>query len=232
MRVTIKIRLWGLLILLALFVQSATVPANAFPSSLPDTDYDGFVYYNKFLGPSEDEGRGEYLIGRIDFAVYDTEGKNEFVVEGGYEAPGTGRYVYAYQIFNAPRDVPSLYSNPVAYFAVFGITGDLTVDTVDGIGAQEGPDDGVEHSDAYFDGDESRVVWEFTPRFISLEGEAENSWFLVFSSDQPPVPGNYDIRAPEEEASNILVPAPEPATIALLGLGSALIFSRRRKPAR
>ena len=223
MRVKMKIRLWGLLILLALFVQNAKVAANDFPLSLPDSSYyDGYVYYNKLIGTG-DIG-GEYLRGRIDFAVYDTETyPNEFIGDDGYVVVGTGRYIYAYQIFNAPENI----SNPVAYFAVLGITEGL----VDGIGAQEDPDAGIEPSDAYFNGDESRVVWEFTPVYISGGENGENSWFLVFSSDQDWVAGEYEIRAPEGEGV-LPAPAPEPATIALLGIGSALIFSRRRKSAR
>ena len=212
-----KKRLGGLLILVALFVQNAAVLANDYPFPMPDSSYyEGFVYYDKYLGA--EEGR---LRGRIDFAVYDTVTyPNQFIGAGGYEEVGTGRYIYAYQIFNAPEGI----SNPVAYFAVLGIAEDI----VDGIGAQEDPDNGVEPSGAYFDGDESRVVWEFTPIYISIGGDAEHSWFLVFSSDQPWVPGDYELKTPEEE-SPLPVPSPEPSTVALLGLGSALIFSRRRK---
>lgn len=222
-----KKRLGGLLILVALLVQNAPAVAADYPLTLPDSSYyDGCVYYDRVYY-DEDSGEVEHLAGRIDFAVYDTQTyANEFIGDDGYEMPGTGQYIYAYQIFNAPEGI----SNPIAYFAVFGITGDITEDTVDGIGAQEDPDNGVEPSDAYFNGDESRVVWEFTPIYISIEGDAEHSWFLVFSSDQPWVPGDYEIKAPEEY--ELPVPAPEPATIALLGLGSALIFSRRRKSSK
>jgi len=214
-----KTKLWGLLILLILFVQGATVLAEELPYPLPDsTCYEGYVYYNKLIG-SDDDG-GIYLRGRIDFAVYDTEGGNEF--EADYGVIGTGRYVYAYQIFNAPED----FSSPVATFAVLGVA----LGTVDGIGAQEDPEEGVEPYTSSYDEDESRVVWQFADGLYVYE--SENSWFLVFSSDQSWVPGSYYIAAPEGESDFPAPGVPEPATIALLGLGSVLMFGRRRGIAR
>jgi hypothetical protein len=162
------------------------------------------------------------LRGRIDFAVYDTEHPeygNEYL-DNGLEMPGDGQYIYAYQIFN---DYP-VSEEAVAYFALLDINGD-SID-IDSISSQEDPEVGIAPGEEYFDGGESKVVWEFngSDGYIIV---GEHSWFLVFSSNHDWVKGDYEIRGPAE----VPVPMPEPATIALLGLGSIPILMRRRRTA-
>jgi hypothetical protein len=225
MRVTREIGFFSLLVLAALFVQnaSATLPPMLPTSSYADGAWQGFRLYDESLGG------GDFLRGRIDFAVYDTLGGNEFI-EAGFEAQGEGQYIYAYQIFN---DYEPASDEAVWSFAVFGIDEDgepsgvpLVVDEMS-IGSQEDPESGVEPTDAYFGSSNSRGVWEFGGGALFA---GEHSWFLVFNSNSGPVPGSYEVKAPEE--GKFPVSTPEPGTLMLLGIGGALIFTRRRKSAQ
>ena len=89
---------------------------------------------------------------------------------------------------------------------------------------QVDPENGIEPGSMYFDGDEYKIVWEF-------DGDAgyviagEHSWFLIFSSDNDWTAGDYEIKGPDD----VPVPVPEPAAIALLGIGSMLALLKRRR---
>jgi hypothetical protein len=197
-----------LLVVSVLFTQNAS--ATLAPM-LESSYHDGYVFYYE-----------DGLAGRIDFAVYDTEHPEygDEYLDNGIEMPGDGQYIYAYQIFN---DYP-ISEEAVAYFALLDINGD-SID-IDSISSQEDPEEGIEPGEEYFDGGQSKVVWEFngSDGYIIV---GEHSWFLVFSSDQDWVKGDYEIRGPAE----MPVPMPEPATIALLGLGSITILMKRRRAA-
>ncbi len=211
MRVIRKIVFLALLLIAVLFVQTASATIEPI---LKSSYYEGYVFY----GTEPDDG---YLKGRIDFAVYDTWDPvygNEYI-DVGIEAPGDGQYIYAYQIFN---DYDGVSEEAVAYFALLGIDGN----TVNDIGSQEDSAEGIEPGSEYYDEDESNVIWKFD----GVDGyiiAGEHSWFLVFSSDHDWVAGSYEIKGPQD------VPAPgapEPTTIALLGLGGAVLLKRQRKP--
>jgi hypothetical protein len=199
--------------ILVLLLVSILLTRNAGATLMPMLEssfHEGYVFY--------DEGG---LRGRIDFAVYDTE-HGEYgdeYLDIGIEAPGEGRYIYAYQIFNDFI----VSEEAVAYFALLGID----ESTIDGIGSQEDPESGVQPGDTYVDGDESKAVWEFNGSDMYVWA-GEHSWFLLFSSDHGPVEGDYEIRGPD----SVMVPAPEPSTVALLGFGSVIFFIKRKRPAR
>jgi hypothetical protein len=209
-----KLGCLALLFVATLFAQNASATLEPM---LESSYHDGFVFYYE-----------DNLRGRIDFAVYDTdpepeseyfEHKDEYL-DNGLEKPGEGRYIYAYQIFN---DYP-ISEEAVAYFALLDINGD-SID-IDSIGSQEDPEAGIEPGEEYFSGEESRVVWEFNGGDGYIIA-GEHSWFLVFSSEQDWTEGDYEIRGPAE----VPIPVPEPATIALLGLGSIAVLMRRRRTA-
>jgi hypothetical protein len=203
---TKKIRLFTLLLAAALFAQDASATLEPI---LESSYYDGFVFYYE-----------DGLFGRIDFAVYDTsvEENNHEYLDIGITKPGDGQYIYAYQIFNDY----SFSAESVAYFALLGINGD-SID-IDSITSQEDPESGIEPGGAYLNEDDFKIVWEF-------DGDAgyiiagEHSWFLIFSSDNDWVAGSYEIKGPDD----VPVPVPEPATVALLGIGSMLILLKRRR---
>ncbi|MHC4060647.1 MAG: PEP-CTERM sorting domain-containing protein [Planctomycetota bacterium] len=199
--------------ILVLLLVSILLTRNAGATLMPMLEssfHEGYVFY--------DEGG---LRGRIDFAVYDTEHAEygDEYLDIGIEAPGEGRYIYAYQIFNDFI----VSEEAVAYFALLGID----ESTIDGIGSQEDPESGVQPGDTYVDGDESKAVWEFNGSDMYVWA-GEHSWFLLFSSEHAPVEGDYEIRGPD----SVMVPAPEPSTVALLGFGSVIFFIKRKRPAR
>ncbi|MHC4618168.1 MAG: PEP-CTERM sorting domain-containing protein [Planctomycetota bacterium] len=207
MRVINKIRLLVLLLVTISFTQNA---AATLAPMLQSSYYEGFVFYNE----------GD-LRGRIDFAVYDTT-HPQYGSEyqgNGLVKPGDGQYIYAYQIFNDYEDS----GDAVAYFALLGING-AAID-IASIGSQEDPEAGIAPGSQYFDGAESSIVWEFDGD-NGYVAKGEHSWFLVFSSDHGPTKGDFDIKS-----GQLVVPSPEPSTVALLGLGSALAFARRKRSA-
>ena len=196
MRVIRKIGFFSLLAAAALFAQDAV-------ATLTSSHYYGSTYY--YTGG---------LHGRIDFAVYDD--RDEYFTVNGLQAPGTGDYVYAYQIFHDSVANPALSS-----FAILGIEGA----PVDGIGCQDDQSGGIASTDEYFTASEG--VWEFQNEHgQGILTAGEHSWFLVLSSDTDWVVGEYEIKA----AGDLPVPIPEPAMITLLGVGGALtICTRLRK---
>ncbi|MHC4623182.1 MAG: PEP-CTERM sorting domain-containing protein [Planctomycetota bacterium] len=209
MRVTNKIRFLAFLVVATVFAQNAS---GTLAPMLSSSYYEGFVFYSE-----------NGLRGRIDFAVYDTEHAQygDEYKDNGLEKPGEGQYIYAYQIFNDYQDS----EEAVADFALLGING-VAID-IPSIGSQEDPEAGVASGSEYFDGDESKIVWEFN----GMDGyiaSGEHSWFLVFSSSHGPTKGDFEISGGDQ----VLVPAPEPSTVALLGLGMALAFMRRRRSAK
>ena len=190
---------------------------------LPESShYQGFTYYDEEW-PDGFDGI-EMLRGRIDFAVYDTLGENgnEFTA-AGYEAPGDGQYIYAYQIFN---EYPGNSEVAVAYFAALGIDMAYVYD----IDSQEAPDEGIEPIDQYFSDEDNddvgvgEAVWDFGLFEEDLILVGEHSWFLAFSSDLDWVRGYYEIKGTEPSD----FPVPEPAMLALLSIGGAILFRRRR----
>jgi len=218
MRVIRKIGLLSVLAVITLLVQSAS--ALTLPiSSYADGYWQGRRYYDDV------EMGGGHLRGHIDFAVYDTVDYAGEFISVDTEDEFEGRYIYAYQIFN---DYPAS-EEAVAFFAVFNLEEkpmDVHEDSINSV--EDTPDSGVAATWKHFADSEVfadsnvKAVWEFG---LGVLVAGEHSWFLVFSSDRSPVPGDYEI-------SNVRghVPAvPEPSMIALLGIGSAMLFARRRR---
>jgi hypothetical protein len=161
----------------------------------------------------------------IEFTVYDTETYlNEFIGTDGFVNPGQGRYIYAYQIFNHPSA-----DEDIEYFSIFGIDTTIHEATIDGLSSQDDGEEGTPTSDEYFDDDPARIVWEFDWGIL-IPGE--HSYFLVFSSNYEPVVGDYEIRSFEEEGDAPIPEVPEPGILTLLGIGGAMIFTKRRRSAQ
>ncbi len=203
MRVCIK-RILLLFPLAVLLVQTAS-------ANLVSNYYSGSTHYNV----PWDEG---YLRGKIEFAVYDN--RNEYEGRTGLTAPGSGSYVYAYQIWNDQLNS----DEAVAYFAILG----LDASNISGFGYDEDITGGVEPSTAQFVDDDG--VWEWSDDeggygFIQL---GDHSWLLVFSSDTDWVEGDYEIRGIEDDPFP-KPDVPEPATAALLGAGGYFLLRRKRR---
>ena len=177
-------------------------------ATLTSSHYYGSTFYNTADG----------LYGRIDFAVYDSRAEYEY--RYGLPAPGTGNYIYAYQIFHDPGVNPA-----VAYFAILGIAGA----PVDGIDSQDDSTTGIASSDKYFT--DSRGVWEFQSELgEGILLASEHSWFLVLSSDTDWVKGDFEIKPAEPWVP--IPEIPEPCTLTLFGLGGAMTLIRRKRPAK
>lgn len=209
-----KINLFIILVIAILFVQTAGATITTI---LPDS--------------SHHQGRSHYYSGRIEYAVYDTvTNPDEFIGADGFTAPGTGRYIYAYQIFT---DDTSTF--PAEYFAIAGIAEGALADPVnDNIGSvNDSPGDpgqeGVQPDMAYITSSSTLGImgaWEFDD---SLLVEGEHSFFLVLRSDTDWDWGTYTFS--NTFANEPPIPNPEPSTIALLGFGM-LTFLRRRRHVR
>ena len=224
MRVVRKLVLVYFLCNLTLFVQTAS--ATLAPMR-PQSTYDEGAWYG-FEPYNIELEEGSFLRGRVDFAIYDTETYSpaeQSWVEG-LGLSGQGRFLYAYQIFN---DYPES-DEEVAYFSVFAESGNPLDVEEDSIDSSQDPENGVELAEGYLADSDLEVVWTWEPEpdghgFIF---KTEHSWFLLFFSNSGPVPGDFEVRA-SEGAGELPTPVPEPTTIALLGLGSALaLISRRR----
>lgn len=212
MRVTREIGFFSLLVLVTLFVQSASAALIHLPDSSyaeVEDNWQGFRIYKE----------DDFHV-RIDFTVYDAQNLlSSEEIAFAEELNIAGRYIYAYQIFNhytAGKDV--------GVFAIFGI-GEYSLDVVEGsIDSQDDKEGGVEPAYEYFTPLNSKAIWEFEEGVLIA---GEHSWFLVFGSKSAPIPGGYEIKVPEE--GELGVPTPEPGTLMLLGIGGALMFTRRRK---
>ena len=219
----------SLVLFAAAIIMAGNATAGIVTEYLPinaDYDYEGFVFYNQ---ESENKVDGDYLRGRIEFAVYDTSGPNGWL-DAFFEDFGSGRYIYAYQIFN---NYEGISEETVGFFAVRDVNGNpidesLINDT--GFGDAVGMHPVIPP--------ETKGEWVFND--TDAEGyivAGEISTIIAFRSDYGPTKGSYEIREPETTQYDLLVPGdgsdiPEPATLALLGLGSVTIFLRRRKQAK
>jgi hypothetical protein len=195
-----KLKRLGLFIILLLL--QATLKAGYY---LPESSlWQGARYYD------EDD-----VYAYVEYAVYDTESADyHSVLDGlvdGFVNPGSGRYIYAYEVINVGSDLP-----PIATFELLG--GDPS--TADGIGYQDDGNDGV----IPFNDGES-FVWRFEGGiFVAYEHSA----FMVFSSDGGPVAGDFRLSTTDEYGEEPPINVPEPVTVALLSAGVCGLLRRKR----
>lgn len=221
MRMIRKIGLLSLLAVATLLAQdaSATLEPLLPESSYSNGDWQGFRFYDEEIEP------GVFLRGRIDFALYDTynpQYQGEIDWLDGLGMTEQGRYVYAYQIFN-DYDASD---EAVSYFAIFGLDGEEPLDVEEeNIGSYYDEREGIAPTSEYLSEDKLKAVWNFDGGLIYKDN---HSWFLILASDSGPVPGDFEVKTPQEQGEPS-VPIPEPAMIALLGIGSALVMCTKRR---
>ena len=212
MRVIRKFELLSLLLVATLFMQNASAgPVELLPES---PHYQGRTYYST---------------GRIDFAVYDTY-DTEAYPEGfdAFEPPGDGQYIYAYQIF-----CDDTSADAVDYFGIVGIGENALGEPVnDNIGSVDDlTGEGIQPDDPYITSSTTygtMGVWEFTNGLL-IGGK--HSYFLVLRSDHNWTTGRYTFD--KTLADELSLPGtPEPGMLTLLGIGGAMMFTKRRKSAQ
>jgi hypothetical protein len=211
MMVTRKFVFISLLAVAALLVQNASATLIG---SLPDTSYLDGQWYGSLI--YEDEGFNVL----IEYAVYDTLGGYEIAGIDGYQAPGQGRYIYAYQIFQHQAEG---YED-VAYFRILDIDENpISEALMQGTTALDDGAGGIAPTPLI---SQTQGVWTWGGSEDGYISTSEHSWLLVFSSNSEPVAGKYEIKNPSDD---IPAPIPDPATLTLLGAGSAILFKRRRR---
>jgi hypothetical protein len=211
-----EIRLLSLLFVATLFAQNAV--ATILPYS---SHYQGRSYFS-------DSATG--VTGHVDFAVYDTgplAPHGDEWAGAGFAAPGAGQYIYAYQIFN---DAGS--ADAIEFFNIMGIDEPPTPHNLYGIATMASQDpweyyplitEGVAPTNLRTNLGETQATWEFTGGILVA---GEYSWFLIFSSDHDWTQGKYVMQT---EGGFPITGNPEPCTLTLLGLGSAILFAKRKK---
>jgi hypothetical protein len=206
-----KIRFFCLLLTATLFVQSAAATTmTILPGS---SHYQGRSYFRTLTSDG-------ILSGRVEYAVYDSLGGNEFALTGG-----SGRYTYAYQIFNDGDDTASA----LEYFSILGIDEGAIFDQVTDIGTVDDGIGGIDSTAMYFGVHDANTgpdnaVWEFEGDILETNA---HSFFLVISSDYNYATGTYNLIKTSSPGAPI--PNPEPSTIALLGIGGMMTLLRRRR---
>jgi hypothetical protein len=212
-----EFRLLSLLLAATLFVQ------NAAAAMLPySTYYQGRSYFS-----------GADATGYVDFAVYDTGGPSgdEWTTGGaGFFIPGppAGRYVYAYQVFSDATSAKS-----IGFFKIMGINDPPITHLLSGISTITMQQDslipvleGVTPTGTPISPFKTQATWEFLGVGDGTLVAGAHSWFLIFSSDKPWTQGRYEMQA---VGGFPITSNPEPCTLALLGLGSTILFAKRKK---
>ncbi|MHC4748063.1 MAG: PEP-CTERM sorting domain-containing protein [Planctomycetota bacterium] len=199
------------MVIASLLVQSAGATTTTI---LPDSShYQGRSYFRTLTVDG-------ILSGRVEYAVYDSQGGNEFALTGG-----SGRYTYAYQVFNDGDDTVSA----LEYFAILGMGESAIYDMVTDIGSVDDNSNGIDSTAMYFGVHDAntgpdKAIWEFEGSILEKD---KHSFFLVISSNYDYITGTYQVV--KSTSPDAPIPNPEPGTIALLGIGSMLVFLRRRR---
>jgi len=212
MRVMQKTGLLILLLVAVLFVQDADALLLP-PSTYGQAEgWEGSSLYDK-----------DDYSAFIEFTVYETADKDfDWTADVGSDDFDQYKYIYAYQIYNFEDDPE------IGYFALEDLSGELIAeDLMHNTTGQERTTGGEEDVAPTPLESQRQGVWTF-------EGSAliagKRSWFLILCSDSPPMRGDFRLRPPTTDTGGF-VPSPEPSTIALLGLGSTILFTKRRRPA-
>jgi hypothetical protein len=186
--------------------------------SLPDSTF--AEQQNNWQGRKEyDNEEGLHIL--VEFCVYDTENllkEKEQQLADALDL--SGRFIYAYQIWNYPSDS----TQDVLSFQL--LTAEKKVIPESAYKGDTGcHDDGTDGVAPTPEVSTKQGVWTFAPGDLE---PSVHSWFLVFSSDFSPVKGDFKVEPPSSDQP-VPPEVPEPGTVALLGVASGLFLVRRGK---
>jgi hypothetical protein len=211
-------------VFLALLLVVTIFSEGAWALFIPESSYMDGAWEGVLNYVDEDSG---FDVG-IAYSVFDADNlefqseEEAFVSDLQDELGIEGRYIYAYQLFNRPNDALGEYSD-ILYFGLLGLdTNPVDESLINGdTSAMDDHDGGV----APYSPPPRQGAWGFAEGVLA---NGEKSWILVFSSEYAPVRGTYTITS--SPPPYIPIPnVPEPATIALLGLGGIAFLKKRRK---
>jgi hypothetical protein len=180
-------------------------------------------YYNGQNEQTFDLGTDGKLTILLEFSVY--KGTEAETMQEWTDYAGEAKeYVYAYQVTSGASSTADL-----TFFALTGINPEAIASATEDIGQAESVGSfnsgGVEpKADGYFNASVTKAIWEFDDGAL-IQGD--KSWFLFLYSDFDWIKGGMAVKA---AADDIPVPdVPEPATLALLAIGSVLLLRRKSK---
>jgi hypothetical protein len=153
----------------------------------------------------------------VESAVYDTSSTAYLNVANKITNPGTGQYLYAYQVFNIGAELM-----PVTAFELLG--GNPA--KASGIGSAR---DGT-GTDIVPTNNGTSFVWKFENGVFVVD---KHSAFMVFSTDKGPVAGTFKLSTltdygdepPVDNGNDV----PEPTTMAMLAAGAIGLLRKVRK---
>ncbi|MGB7581997.1 MAG: hypothetical protein WBL85_06065 [Sedimentisphaerales bacterium] len=179
--------------------------------ALPSSSLDGGKWggYNTYS-----DGAG--LNVEVVFNVY-TASSGEFTWGGGVPMPSTDPYIYVYQLFNESSSTESVESFSVLNSDKSAVASSLmhqTCSQSDGSGGIS-PDPSVSVTPGVW-------VWSSGVGYLLAN---DHSWYLVYSSNYAPTTGDFAVNAASTTPPP--VPTPEPCTMALFGIASALYAAKR-----
>ncbi len=193
----------SIIMVMAVLAQNALALPS---SSLDNGKWGGYDTYS--------DGAG--LNVEVVFNVY-TASSGEFTWGGQVAMPSTDKYIYVYQVFNSSSSSENIESFKVLNSDKSDVSSSVmhqTCSQSDGSGGIS-PDPSVSVTPGVW-------VWSDNVGYLLAN---DHSWYLVYSSDYAPIRGDFAVNTASTTPPP--VPTPEPATMALVGVASALYAAKR-----